>query len=168
MWANLKLACLLITASAGSIVFSFISMEFVLKLACLLITATVGASAVMIGVSASEFVYSHTSKKKKKWKRGYRLIRRRLYRPSYRQGRDWSWRRRSHLINTRRRIFAYDFKQKGKEFFIVHLKHAIREATTGTSKHQASTLLIKKCKYIYKGVKGITPSFLARKIRDRL
>ena len=66
MWANLKLACLLITASAGSIVFSFISMEFVLKLACLLITATVGASAVMIGVSASEFVYSHTSKKKKK------------------------------------------------------------------------------------------------------
>ena len=59
MGTNLKLACLLITASAGLIVFSFVSMEFVLKLACLLITATVG-------VSASEFVYSHTSKKNEK------------------------------------------------------------------------------------------------------
>ena len=66
MGTNLKLACLLITASAGLIVFSFVPMEFVLKLACLLITATVGASAVMIGVSASEFVYSHTSQKNEK------------------------------------------------------------------------------------------------------
>ena len=62
----MKLACLLITASAGLIVFSFVSMEFVLKLACRLITATVGASAVMIGSSALEFVYSHTSKNNEK------------------------------------------------------------------------------------------------------
>ena len=63
MWVNLKLAVLLTTASAGLIVFSFVSMEYVFKLACLLITATVGGSAVMIGVSVSEYVHSHASKK---------------------------------------------------------------------------------------------------------
>ena len=64
MKANLKLACLLITASAGLIVFSFVSIEFVIKLACLLITAPVGASVLMIGASVSEYVHSHTSNKK--------------------------------------------------------------------------------------------------------
>ena len=63
MKVNLKLALLLITASAGMIAFSFVSMEYVFKLACILITATIGASAVMIGVSVSEYVHSHTSKK---------------------------------------------------------------------------------------------------------
>ena len=65
MKANLKLACLLITASAGLIVFSFVSMEFVFKLACLLITAPVGASAVIIGASVSEYIHSNKSKKRK-------------------------------------------------------------------------------------------------------
>ena len=52
----LKLACLLITASVGLIVFSLISMKFVFKLACLLIIALVGASV-------SEYINSHIPKK---------------------------------------------------------------------------------------------------------
>ena len=64
MGVNLKLAFLLITASAGLIVFSFVSMEYVFKLACLLFTATVGASAVMIGVSVSEYVHISYFKKR--------------------------------------------------------------------------------------------------------
>ena len=63
MKANLKLACLFITASAGLIALSFVSMEYVFKLACLLITATVGVSVVMIGETVSEYVQPHTSKK---------------------------------------------------------------------------------------------------------
>ena len=53
----------MITASAGLIVFSFVSMEYVFKVACLLITAAVGASAVMIGTSVSDYVHSRASKK---------------------------------------------------------------------------------------------------------
>ena len=65
MKVNLKLACILITASAGLFILSFVSMEFVSKLAGLLITASVVSSAVFIWVLISEFMHFHTSKKKK-------------------------------------------------------------------------------------------------------